>query len=129
MFNEYPYRNLEDLNLDYVLKKVKEVVLKVDDLEEWKTEHEAEYEELKQLYDDLVSGNFPPEVYNSLHNWVVNNSASIMESLVKMVFFGLTKDGHFIAYVPDSWNEIAFNTSGHDIIINDVTFGHLVLSY
>ena len=129
MFNLYPYTNLEDLNLDYILKTVKKVFDDVTSLNEWRIEHEAEYNELKQLYDDLLAGNFPPEMYNSLHDWVVQNSASIIESLTKMVFFGLTDTGYFVAYIPDTWNDIIFNTSGYDENLLSIDFGHLILSY
>ena len=128
MFNLYPYTNLEDLNLDYILKTVKKVFDDVTSLNEWRIEHEAEYNELKQLYDDLLAGNFPPEMYNSLHDWVVQNSASIIESLTKMVFFGLTDTGYFVAYIPDTWNDIIFNTSGYDENLLSIDFGHLILS-
>ena len=129
IFNEYPYRNLEDLNLDYILKKVKELFNSVSGLEAWKTEHEAEYNQLKQLYDDIVSGHFPPAMYNTLYQWTVENSASIINSLTKMVFFGLTDDGHFVAYIPDTWDDIIFGTSGLDTVVPDLDYGHLILSY
>lgn len=129
MFNLYPYTNLEDLNLDYILKTVKRLFDQVSSLDEWKVEHEAEYNELKTLYDNIISGIFPPAMYNSLYQWTVKNSASIIESLTKMVFFGLTDDGHFIAYIPDTWNDIIFGTSGLDTIVPDLDYGHLILSY
>ena len=129
MFNQYPYINENDLNLDWVIKQIKTYTALVDDLETWKVEHEAEYLELKQLYDNILAGNFPPEMYNTLHNWVVQNSASIMESLTKMVFFAITDTGYFVAYIPGTWDDIIFNTSGYDENLLTIDFGHLVLSY
>lgn len=129
MFNLYPYTNLEDLNLDYILKTVKQLFNQVSSLDEWKVEHETEYNQLKQLYDDIVSGNFPPAMYNSLYQWTVQNSASIIERLTKMVFFGLTDDGYFVAYIPDTWDDIIFGTSGLDTVVPDLDYGHLILSY
>lgn len=38
----------------------------------------------------------------------------------KFVFFGLTKDGYFVAYFPDTWNDMQFST--------DIE-GHLCLEY
>lgn len=49
---------------------------------------------------------------------------------IKMVFFGLTDTGYFVAYIPESWEDITFNTTEYDIdvpIMQD--YGHLVLSY
>lgn len=46
------------------------------------------------------------------------------------VYFGLTDDGYFCAYIPDAWNEIEFNTTGLDINLElQPEYGHLVLSY
>ncbi len=46
------------------------------------------------------------------------------------VYFGLTDDGYFVAYIPEAWNKIAFNTTGYDIDLPiQPEYGHLVLSY
>ena len=48
---------------------------------------------------------------------------------IKMVFFGLTDSGYFVAYIPDSWEDIVFNTTGYDIdLAIQPNYGHLVLS-
>lgn len=127
--NIYPYVNLTDINLDYILTHFKEFIDSIAALNDWCEKHEQEYLELKKLYDDIMAGRFPPELYNTLHNWVVNNAASIMTEVVKMVFFGITDDGYFVAYIPDSWSDIIFGTSGLDITVAGVDYGHLVLSY
>ena len=129
-FNQYPYINLTDLNLDYVLKHLKEFMLKVDGLEEWKAQHEAEYAELKALYDAIVSGNFPQSMIDALKNWLSVNALDLIGELVKMVIFNITDDGYFVAYIPESWDEIIFNTTGLDIDLPlQPEYGHLVLSY
>ena len=129
-FNQYPYINLTDLNLDYVLKHLKEFMLKVDGLEEWKAQHEAEYAELKALYDAIVSGNFPQSMIDALKNWLSVNALDLIGELVKMVIFNITDDGYFVAYLPESWDEIIFNTTGLDIDLPlQPEYGHLVLSY
>lgn len=54
----------------------------------------------------------------------------IRESIATMVMFGLTDTGYFVAYVPDSWDDISFRTTGLDIeteLMPD--YGHLVLIY
>lgn len=46
------------------------------------------------------------------------------------IFFGLTQSGYFVAYIPDSWDEIQFGTTGYDVTSPmEPEFGHLVLSY
>lgn len=127
--NKYPYTDFHELNLSALIEIVTELIKNIDSLDEWKVQHEAEYEQLKALYDQLYSGDFPPGMYDTLHQWVVDNSFSIIESLIKMVFFGVTDDGYFVAYIPESWDDIIFNTAGLDITVPGVDYGTLILSY
>lgn len=129
LFAEYPYINFNDLNLDWIIKLTKDMRKAVEDLDNWKITHEAEYKELKKLYDDIVSGNFPDSMIFSLRQWLTKNAFDIIGEMVKTVFFGLTYDGYFVAYIPDSWRDIIFNTTGYDINVTGVGYGHLVLSY
>ena len=130
MFHEYPYINLNDLNLDYVLKKLKAMIEDVDTLTEWKAEHEAEYQQLKHLYDQIISGNFPKSIIDAFENWMRRNADDLVGEMVKNVFFGLTDSGYFVAYIPESWDDITFNTTGLDIEVALMPdYGHLVLSY
>lgn len=130
MFNNiFPYTDFHELNLDTFLLKFKEFIVRLDYLEEWKTTHEAEYQQLKDLYDDIVSGNFPQSMKDALERWVRENGVDIIGELVKMVFFGITMDGYFVAYIPDSWDEITFGTTGLDDFPSGVEYGHLTLSY
>lgn len=130
LFSVYPYHNFSDYNLDWCIKTVKELMNHVTDMEEWRSQYEAEYQELKQFYDDIVSGNFPDSMIEALKDWLSRNALDLIGELVKMVFFGLTDSGYFVAYIPESWQDIAFNTSEYDIFIPSFgEYGHLVLSY
>ena len=129
MFPIYPYINVNDLNLDWIIRHFKEFIEDINNLKEWTNTHEEEYLQLKQLYDDIISGNFPPAMYDTLHDWVVTNSASIIAELTKMVIFNITDDGYFVAYIPESWDDIVFTTTGLDEIIPGYDYGRLVLSY
>lgn len=128
-FNQYPYINLNDLNLDWLLKHMKELLAALDDLEHWRADHEQEYEELKKLYDDIVSGKFPEEMKKSLYDWVVANSVSIIGELIKSVFFNLNDEGYLVAFIPDSWSDIVFGTTGLDTFPVGIDYGHLTLNY
>lgn len=129
MFNLYPYLNVNDLNLDYIVKYVKQLVADVSNLHEWCRTHEQEYEELKALYDAIMSGNFPQSMIDALVHWCETNIVSIMGEMAKMVIFGITDDGYFVAYIPTSWDEIQFGTTGLDDFPAGVEYGHLTLSF
>lgn len=54
----------------------------------------------------------------------------IEKYIATMVFFGITDDGYFVAYIPESWSQIEFATTGLDITVPlQPEYGHLVLSY
>lgn len=68
-----------------------------------------------------------------VQEWIDNFDTSFMEEIIaqyiKMVFFGLTDDGYFVAYIPDSWNEIQFSTSQYDNFTSiEPEYGHLIIS-
>lgn len=130
LFSKYPYHNFSDYNLDWVIEVVKTLTPKVAELQDWRSEHEAEYQQLKKFYDDIMRGDFPESMAISLQNWISNNASDIIGSIIKNVFFGLTDSGYFVAYIPDGWQEVIFNTTGYDITVDLMPeYGHLVLSY
>lgn len=45
-FNEYPYRDTESLNLDFLLKNYGQIIENLRQLNEWRAEHQQEYAEL-----------------------------------------------------------------------------------
>ena len=54
----------------------------------------------------------------------------IEEYIATMVFFGLTDNGYFVAYIPESWEYITFETTGYDTYVDLMPeYGHLVLKY
>ena len=73
-----------------------------------------------------------------VHEWINNfddNARQIMEEIIEnyivtMVFFGITDDGYFVAYIPESWDDITFRTTELDIFLSiEPEYGHLVLVY
>ena len=130
LFAQYPYQNFSDYNLDWVIRRLKEYLAKVDNLEEWKDETQAVIDAINQLVKDINSGNFPDAMKYSIINFIKSNFYNIVGEMTKMVFFGLTDSGYFVAYIPESWEDIKFSTTEYD----DSTplqpeFGHLILSY
>lgn len=128
-FFEFPHTRTYDSDLGYIIKQIQDLLACCETMQEWKTSHEAEYDELKDLYDRITSGRFPDEVKAAFERWMQQNALDIIGNLVKMVFFGLTDDGYFVAYIPESWSDIIFNTTGYDINISGMEYGHLTLSY
>lgn len=70
-----------------------------------------------------------------VQKWIDDYDTSFAESIIEehiatMVFFGLTNSGYFVAYIPESWDSITFETTGYDAYIDLMPeYGHLVLRY
>lgn len=126
---EFPYTDPNLYNDDWLLSRMKELAAAVKDLDDWRAEWEDEYQQLLELIRQIEAGIFPESIQEAFKKWMQQNALTLVGELVKMVFFGLTDDGYFIAYIPESWKDIIFNTTGLDIFIPSVDFGHLVLSF
>ena len=128
--NKYNYTDFHELNIDWLIDEAKTLLTEVDNLISWKDTHEDEYEQLKELYDQIISGNFPDSVKQAFYDWMTENAADIVGNMVNMVIFNITDDGYFVAYIPASWDEIQFGTTGLDTFTDlQPEYGHLTLSY
>ena len=81
----------------------------------------AKLQELFQKFQDQGLA----ELYEKLlQQWVDDNMERIISRAVKFVYFGLTKDGYFCAYIPASWSEITFDTGA---VYGRSDYGRLIL--
>ena len=126
---DFPHTHFYDSDLREILKYVRNLVKAVTEIDGWIEKHEKEYQELLKLYNDLLAGKFTPEMEEALYKWTIANTVEIIGRAIKTVFFGITDDGYFVAYIPDSWSDITFGTSGLDTFPENVEFGHLTLTY
>ena len=67
-------------------------------------------------------------------NWINNFDTSYAEKIIKdylatMIFVEISDSGYFVYFIPESWNDITFNTTDLDIHIDGYEYGRLVLSY
>ena len=126
---DFPHTHFYDSDLREILKYVRKLVKAVTEIDGWIDTHQKDYEEIKKLYDDLLAGKFTPEMEEALYEWTVKHTVEIIGMAVKTVFFGINDDGYFTAYIPDSWSDITFGTTGLDVFPEGVEFGHLTLTY
>lgn len=77
----------------------------------------------KCINDRLDAGDFEN---GKFLEWANKNLPSMVCEMVRFVWFGLTPDGHFCAYVPANWGWLTFNT-GTDI--TEPEYGHLIITY
>lgn len=72
---------------------------------------------------------------NVVQEWINNYDTSFAEKIIEsylatMIFVEITDTGYFVYYIPETWNDITFNTTELDISVPGVSeYGRLVLSY
>lgn len=125
---EFPHTRTYDNDLGWLIKHCKSNTEAIALLNEWKDNADITISELRSLLDALASGTVPPEVADALTKWLTINAKDIVGAMIKNVYFGLTMSGYFVAYIPDSWDDIIFKTTGYDFFTElQEEYGHLVL--
>lgn len=131
-FFEFPHTRTYDSDLGWLIKHVNSYDETIAALNEWIAENEPKMDDLLAFMDELLKGDLPEGMKQGLYQWAQENLIDLVGATIKMVFFGILDDGHFVAYIPDSWDDITFNTTYYDIVLTshpEYKFGHLVLSY
>ena len=126
---EFPHTRTYDNDLGWLIKQVKSDRKALDALEAWKESAEGSIADLQKLLDDIAAGIFPKEISDAIKNWIAKNFYEIVGDMANTVWFGLTDAGYFVAYIPDSWDDIIFGTTGLDDFPAGIDYGHLTLSY
>ena len=115
----FPYTNFHDLNLDWIIKTVKQITK--DEAEQNRLI--TELSERIQPLEEWVENYDPSFIQTTVENY-------LRETLARMIFVEISDSGYIIYHIPESWNNITFNTTGLDIILElQPEYGHLVLSY
>lgn len=82
--------------------------------------------ELQDAFQKFMESGFDDYYAEQVEQWIGANLEYIFETVAKQVFFGLTSDGYFCAYVPKSWSEIQFDTGA---VYGTLEYGRLILRF
>ena len=102
-----------------------EILCKVVDYINNMIENQKEFsDELAELKSEL----------GVIQKWIDDFDTSYAEEIIKqdlatMIFVEISDAGYIIYYIPESWKDIKFETTGLDIDITDTEYGRLVLNY
>lgn len=107
--------------------KINELVSTTDNLNDWQVAQDDVIDAIKEAVDAFIAGGYKDDFEAFLIDWFDKNFVSFLSERLKMVFFGLTRDGYFCAYVPDSWSDIMFDTGMN--YADKRTYGRLILRY
>lgn len=97
-----------------------------DSLADKENETAQAVNQLTEIFKKFQESGFEEYYYQQIYDWVQKNMPNIISDAIKMVFFGLTDDGYFVAYIPNSWSQIMFDTEANYEADN---YGHLILSF
>lgn len=69
-----------------------------------------------------------------VQKWIDDFDSGYAEEIIKkylatMIFVEISDAGYFIYYIPESWKDITFETTGLDVDIDGTEYGRLVLNY
>lgn len=127
----YPWTNLHDLNLDWVIEVCQKALKEVDgfpaQIKNLQKQINSANGDIDKIEKYLASNEFINQNLSAIEAYIQDNLPDIVSQYVKYIFFGLTDDGYFAAYIPDSWNFISFDTG---VDPSDAErYGHLILRY
>lgn len=86
----------------------------------------ASIAQLQADFQRFIDGEYDQYYKDVIYQWIQDNFANLISEGVKQVFFGLTDDGYFCAYIPESWNEISFDTGA---VFGRSDYGRLILRF
>ena len=86
----------------------------------------TDIEELQRLFEKFMESGFDDYYADQVEKWIDEHLQYVFTHVAKQVYFGLTQDGHFVAYIPNSWNDIIFDTGA---IYGIDTYGRLILRW
>lgn len=82
--------------------------------------------DLQTAMQELKDGGLLDYYEKQIYAWIQANMEPIISAAIKFVYFGLTEDGYFCAYVPDSWSDITFDTGAN---YGAYDYGRLILRF
>lgn len=127
LFEHFPYTNFQNLNLDELSNRVTALENLYKTMADQTPEILNRIRTLEDFQRELEAGDLSEGMRQAIFAWCQANYDEVFSRYIKLVYFGLTDDGHFCAFIPETWEEIEFKTSGYDIVLPDVPYGHLIL--
>lgn len=109
-----------------IVAKLNEVVDSNNELAGYVADNTEDIRELQELFKKFVESGYEDYYEGLLEQWFRANAWRIYNLVCKQVYFGLTDDGHFCAYVPDTWAEVSFDTG---MVFGRSDYGRLILQF
>lgn len=106
--------------------ELKKLVEYVESMQEFSNETADAVRELQVQFQKFLESGFDDYYEDQVRQWISENLDYIFTMVAKQVYFGLNEQGYFVAYVPQGWSDIIFDT-GMDYSLD--TYGRLILRW
>lgn len=109
-----------------ICKQLGKIICFVDYQGEKINKNRLDIEWLKEQFELFKESGFDDYYLEQVEKWIQKNLEYIYSYTVKQIYFGVTEDGYFVAYIPESWDDITFDTVMN---YSSPNYGCLALSY
>ena len=123
------YKEEQDKKIDAIDEKTTQEINDIDTKFTTEIRNMKQKQTVTKLRDDLnflLDGGVIEIYVKALSEWIDNNLQILVGKIVKYVWFDLTDDGYFRAYIPDMWNFVNFDT---ELNMDDPDYGKLRLDW
>ena len=67
-------------------------------------------QEIRDYVNEFLTSGFDDALAEKIAKWIDDHLQFNFTHTIRQGYYGLTQDGHFVAYIPDSWSDIVFDT-------------------
>lgn len=97
-----------------------------NDMEAFQDAVRDELAGMQEILDDIKNGKYIDLYLDSIKKYIDENLQNLVSGIVKYVVFGLSADGHFVAYIPKAWEFLNFSTITDP---DSELYNHLVMTW
>lgn len=116
----------QEQRIHTICKQLHKLVCYADMLGDKINLNRGDIDELQRLFKRFMESGFDDYYAEQVEKWIDEHLTFVFEHTVKQVYFGLNEQGYFVAYIPESWDDIVFDT-GMQYGID--TYGRLILRW
>lgn len=124
--NFYYNAKSQEQIVKYLCTEYDKLVHYCDMLSDSENETRDAVNKLAELFRKFQESGFDDYYKSQIESWIYEHMPTIISEAIKMVYFGLTLDGYFVAYIPESWKQIVFDTG---MQYGTPEYGRLILSF
>ena len=109
-----------------VVAQLNETLKDVNDLNGNQQQIYNYLKELQAVLEGFMEHGFDDYYADLVNKWIKDNLDWIFTTVVRQVYFGLNLEGYFVAYIPEGWSDIVFDTGANYALD---TYGRLILRW